>query len=272
MPIFSHHGVDLFYDLVGDLQSTQTVLFLNGVMASASSWVNQLPPFEAAGFKILLHDFRGQLKSAKPKGPYTFAQHARDVMALMDHLHIKNAHFIGTSYGGEVGLKCAIDFPHRVKSLSVIDSVSELDETLVETVTQWKAAAATHHGETYFHSIMPSIYSPGFITTHHEQLTQRAKALNNVNPDYFDGQITLLDTFLSDVTMTKDLSRISCPTIILCGDQDTLKPLKFSALMANHIPNAEFVILPNCGHVAIYEQPHALNSCLLGFVIKHNAR
>jgi 3-oxoadipate enol-lactonase len=272
MAIFTHHDVDLFYEIKGNPDSPNTILFLNGVMASTSSWVNQLPPFEASGFKIVLHDFRGQLKSSKPKGPYTFAQHANDVMALMDHLGIASAHLIGTSYGGEVGCRFAIDHPTRVISLSVIDSVSELDDTLRATVNDWKEAANTRHGETFFKRMMPSIYSPGFITKNREMLSQRAKAMNAIGSDYFDGQITLYDTFLNDVTMTSELHRIQCPTLILCGELDTLKPLKFSAIMAEAIQSAEYLILPDCGHVAIFEKPHELNSALLGFILKHNAR
>lgn len=272
MPIFTHHDVDLFYELKGNPNASTSVFFLNGVMASTSSWINQLPPFEASGFKIVLHDFRGQLKSSKPKGPYSFAQHANEVIALMDHLGIDNAHLIGTSYGGEVGLRCAIDHPKRVKTLSVIDSVSELDETLRATVNDWKVAANTHHGETFFKRMMSSIYSPGFIAKNGEMLSQRAKAMNAIGSDYFDGQITLYDTFLNDVTMTSELHRIQCPTLILCGELDTLKPVKFSAILAETIPNTEYLILPDCGHVAIFEKPNELNSALLGFILKHNAR
>ena len=272
MPIFTHHHVDFFYEIKGDPTASTTVLFLNGVMASTSSWVNQLPPFEAQGFRIVLHDFRGQLKSTKPKGPYTFAQHANDVIALMDHLQINQAHIIGTSYGGEVGLKLTIDHPARILSLSVIDSVSELDDSLRNTVSQWIDAAQTKHGETFFNRMMPSIYSPDFITKNGEMLSQRAKAMNAIGPDYFDGQITLYKTFLNDVTMTQDLHRITCPTLILCGEEDTLKPLKFSAIMAHAIPNSEYLTIPDCGHVAIFEKPHELNSALLGFILKHNVR
>ncbi len=272
MPIFTHHHVDLFYEIKGNPDSSETVLFLNGVMASTSSWANQLPPFEAQGFRIVLHDFRGQLKSSKPKGPYTFALHAQEVIALMDHLKIAKAHLIGTSYGGEVALRLAIDYPSRVQTLSVIDSVSELDDTLRNTVGQWKDAAATQHGETFFNRMMPSIYSPGFIAKNGEMLSQRAKAMNAIGPDYFDGQITLYETFLNDVTMTAELPKITCPTLILCGEQDTLKPLKFSALMAKSIPHAEYLTIPDCGHVAIFEKPHELNSALLGFILKHNVR
>jgi 3-oxoadipate enol-lactonase len=57
---------------------------------------------------------------------------------------------------------------------------------------------------------------------------------------------------------------------VVCGEEDILKPVKFSKLIAENIPNSELAVIPNCGHVTIFEKPHVLNSMLLGFVLKHS--
>ena len=99
-------------------------------MASTNSWDYMWPTFEQDDFKIIRHDFRGQMKSDKPAGPYSFALHAEDAKKLFDHLDVENVHIIGTSYGGEVAMKFAMMYPEMTKSISIIDSVSELDEVL----------------------------------------------------------------------------------------------------------------------------------------------
>lgn len=48
-----------------------------------------------------------------------------------------------------------------------------------------------------------------------------------------------------------------------------VKPSKFSRIIANNIPNAEYITLPNCGHVAIFEKPKELESAIFGFVMKN---
>ena len=264
------NGISLYYEEKGDLKSPKIVFFLNGVMASTSSWVYQVPVFEKLGFRIVLHDFRGQLKSDKPQGPYTFKQHALDTVALMDHLNIKAAHVVGTSYGGEVAMKMAIDHPDRVQSLSLIDSVSELDSVLSAFVFGWKDAAQTKDGERFFKLMMPSIYSDTFIKNNKEMLDKRTQAMKTMAPSYFEGQITLYDTFLNDVTMTADLPKIVCPALVIVGENDILKPRKFSQIMVDGIKNSEFLIIPDCGHVTIFEKPEALNSALLGFILKQS--
>jgi len=262
------NGVSLFYEEKGNLKSPKSVFFLNGVMASTSSWALQVPVFEKLGFRIVLHDFRGQLKSDKPQGPYTFKQHAQDTVDLMDHLGIQSAHIVGTSYGGEVAMKMAIDHPSRVQSLCLIDSVSELDSVLSAFVYGWKDAAQTKDGERFFKLMMPSIYSDTFIKNNQDMLEKRTLAMKTMAPSYFEGQIALYDTFLNDVTMTSDLPKIKCPALVIVGENDILKPRKFSQIMVDGIKNAEFLMIPDCGHVTIFEKPDALNSALLGFILK----
>src|SRR3989339_1196621 len=82
----------------------ETIVFLNGVMASTNSWYQIMKYFIRNDYRVILHDFKGQLKSDKPEGPYTFSEHAEETIMILKNLGIKRAHFIGTSYGGEVAL------------------------------------------------------------------------------------------------------------------------------------------------------------------------
>jgi len=177
---------------------------------------------------------------------------------------------IGTSYGGEVALKTALEAPNRVQSLSIIDSVSELDEVLRSFVYGWIDAANEKNGERFFKLMMPSIYSNTFIKNNREMLERRTQAMKAIDPTYFDGQITLYETFINDVTMTQELHKIQSPTLVICGENDILKPRKFSKIIADSIQHSEYLLIPDCGHVTIFEKPNELNSALLGFVLKQD--
>ncbi|MFH5882132.1 alpha/beta fold hydrolase [Liberiplasma polymorphum] len=269
MPTIKVNDVNLFYEIKGNENAKETIVFLNGVMATTNSWAFQVKALEKLGMRILLHDFRGQLKSDKPKGVYSFKQHALDVIGLLEALDIKNAHFIGTSYGGEVGLYLAVSHKKYVKSLSVINSVSELNEVLTYFVLSWRDLALKKDGEKFFWSMMPSIYHSDFIKENKTMLKERAKSMNDIGPSYFDGQIALYDTFLNDLNLTKELKNIECPVLIVCGENDILKPRKFSDIIQKEVKHAEYALIPNCAHVTIFEKPDVLNSLLLGFIIKN---
>jgi 3-oxoadipate enol-lactonase len=269
MAEFTHNGLKLFYEEKGDPNGKETIGFLNGVMASTGSWAFMSPVFERLGFRVILHDFKGQLKSDKPAGPYTFAQHCEEAKALYDSLGVKKIHLIGTSYGGEAAMKFASMYPEMTKTISVIDSVSELDAVLRGFVAGWKILCDTGDGEKFFWGMAPSIYSSEFLEKNKDMLAGRALAIKNDPDGYLEGQKTLYDAFNDDVYMTDELPKIKCPALILCGAEDILKPIKFSKIIADAIPNSEFLTIPGSGHVAIFEKPGELVSAILGFIMKN---
>ena len=100
-------------------------------------------------------------------------------------------------------------------------------------------------------------------------LDSRAKAFKSVEDSYFEGQKILYETFKNDVYMTDQLKDIQCPALVVVGEDDLLKRVKFSKIIANNIPNSEFIIIPDCGHVPIFEKYKELNSMIYGFVSKN---
>lgn len=53
----------------------------------------------------------------------------------------------------------------------------------------------------------------------------------------------------------------------MAGEEDVLKPRRFSDIMAREIPHAQYALIPECGHVTIFEKPEVLNSLLIGFIL-----
>ena len=263
------NDTNIFYQVKGNPNGKETIAFLNGVMASTSSWKYLYPIFEKLDFRIILHDFKGQLKSDKPKGPYSFKEHCEEAKALFEHLGIEKLHLVGTSYGGEVAMKFATLYSEMVKSISVINSVSELDPVLEGFVVSWKMLCDTKDGETFFLGMAPSIYGSDFINNNKEMLVARSKAMKEIPNSYLEGQKILYDTFVQDVYMTDELNKIECPALIICGEDDILKKPKFSKILAENIKNSEYILLPNCGHVSIFEKPKELESAILGFILKN---
>jgi 3-oxoadipate enol-lactonase len=262
-------GLKLYVETLNLDKKGDAIFFLNGVMASVNSWGYQRGIFEDAGFRLVFHDFINQLRSDKSKETYTLVEHCEDLMLIMDELGIESAHLIGTSYGGEVALKMAIEFPARVKTISIIDSTSETDALMVHQVRMWQMMAMKLSGEDFFLGILGSVYGEKYLREYGETLKKRALGFNDLPKDYFSGLCSLIDTFINDVDFTWDLTKITSKALVVCGEDDILKPVRYSKQMAKIIPDCELVILPECGHVAIYEATDALNSCLLGFVMKN---
>lgn len=59
-----------------------------------------------------------------------------------------------------------------------------------------------------------------------------------------------------------DLANITCPTLILCGREDALTPLRVHEKMADRIPNAHLVVVEDCGHLAPLERPRTVSAVM----------
>ena len=57
---------------------------------------------------------------------------------------------------------------------------------------------------------------------------------------------------------------------MIVGEEDILKPRKYSEIIVREIPQAEFAVVPNAGHAVLWERPDLFNSLILGFLAKHS--
>ena len=270
MPTFLVNGIKIYYEDLGNKESENCIAFFNGAMSTTNSWELLYPVFVHMGWRVILHDFKGQLKSDKPEGPYTFATIAGEAKALLDYLDVKRVHVVGTSYGGRVAMEFAHAYPEMMASLSVVNSFSEINSLIKTLVRSWEPLRAALDGEHLFWNMIPIFYGDDFLTQNYEAVAGRAKLMRELTADDFRGQKAIYDTILTDAYMTNRLHEIKCPTLIVCSDQDILTTVKFSQSIAEHIPHSEFLIIPGCGHVTIAEKPEELKSAVLGFTMKHS--
>jgi len=262
-------GTKLYYEVLNP-QGRITVAFFNGVMASVNSWSAQAALFARLGFRVVLHDFKGQLLSDKPDCAYSFADHAESALQLFAWIGVQKPHIVGTSYGGEIALRLAMDYPDLPASISVIDSAASLDERGRAFIQEWRRLALAGDAERFFRAMLPTIYGEQYLAANRELLERKALAMRSLDASWLTAQVRLYDAFFDGVEMESGLSAVCCPALVVCGEDDVLKTPEQSRRIARAITGAEFVMIPDCGHVTILERPDALNSVLLGFITKHS--
>jgi len=268
MPKIEVNKANLAYQVEGS--GPETVVLLNGIAMTMAHWKPVVNRLLAAGYQVLLHDMRGQLLSGRPDEPYNLELHARDLAGLMDALGIEKAHITGTSYGAEVALCFARDFPGRCLSLTAIDGVSEYDAVLGAVVEARKAAALSDP-RVFYKAIIPWNYSASYIASHHDYLADREEKVASLPHDYFVAFGRLCDAFLA-IDLTKDLGSIRCPALVVVGSEDILKPPRYAMILANGIPGCRYQEIPGAGHAVVLEQPEAVSDALLPFLAEAAAR
>ncbi len=263
MPKLTINGTEIYTEIRGE---GEPVVFLNGVMMTAQSWGLQTKVL-ARRYRCVLHDFRGQLLSAKPEGPYTMELHADDLGLFLDALELERVHLVGTSYGGEVGMIFAAAHPQRVRSLALISTVSRVSTLLRRKVDLWAATALRDPGRLY-EVAAPFNFSNRFLEQNPGVVGLGRARLAEAPAEFFPAFARLVEAF-RDLDVSDRLADIRCPTLVLCGDEDLLKPVAESRFIAEGIPGAEMLIVPGAGHALVLERPGEVNTALLGFLARH---
>ena len=170
MPQIHANRVELYYELHGPENAPLLVLNNGILMSAAASWAFQTKTL-AVHYRVLQYDCQGQGQSAHPESHYTMDLHAEDLAALLTVLGIEKAHLAGISYGGEVIQAFALQYPERIQSLILADTVSEVGPELRLTVERSKRGSPRQRLARLRRSLMQR--SHGIFRLHSSPPTRR---------------------------------------------------------------------------------------------------
>jgi len=170
----------------------------------------------------------------------------------------------GLSMGGYVSLEIMRRAPERLTKLALLDTSARSDST-EQTRLRHHFIRLTREGkfEDVISTILPLIVHPD--RRQDEQLCNNIKQMNRrVGPEIFLRQQAAI---IGRPDSRNDLSRIKCPTLILCGRQDALTPLEAHEEMSSRIPKARLAIIEDCGHMSTMERPQAITALLRDWLL-----
>jgi pimeloyl-ACP methyl ester carboxylesterase len=123
-------GVNIHYvDVPGGPPS---LVLLHGLSANAACFGGLIGAGLSPSFRVIAPDLRGRGKTDKPATGYMMADHARDVVGLLDALGLERVILGGHSFGGYLAIYMAAHFPERVEKLIVIDAAITLNPRVGE--------------------------------------------------------------------------------------------------------------------------------------------
>ncbi|MFV8750061.1 alpha/beta fold hydrolase [Nannocystaceae bacterium ST9] len=198
-------------------------------------------------WRVLVPDNRGVGRSDLPSRPWSMADMADDVAAVLDHAGVRQAVIVGISMGGMIAQHVALRHPERVNGLVLMATTPGLPHgKLPELDTLGALLSAplrkAGHLQTLAKLVLPehahdraSELLAGWIGLMREHQPRK--------PAFF-GQ---LGAVLGHSTGRR-LARIRVPTRVVTGDRDSLVPPANSKLLSERIPNATLEILTGVGH------------------------
>jgi pimeloyl-ACP methyl ester carboxylesterase len=260
LPIVSANGVDLWVEQDG---RGDDVLFISGLADEGACWVDQVAGLRDY-YRITVFDNRGVGRSATPDGPFQITDFAADTAALMDGLELGPAHIVGSSMGGAIAQELALSRPELVSSLVLNGTWCRGDRFLHEIFRSWMWSAQKADSIRDFlvavnlWCFSPRIWNEGIMD---EWLEAAAASPYAQSVDAFCRSAeALLGHDAAD-----RVGAISAPTLVTVGELDLVLPSRFSRDLAERIPGARLVVVPEAGHQPFQELPEDYNRILVEF-------
>jgi len=264
MSYFNHNNHQFFYTVEG---SGKPILILNGIMMSTKSWAPFVHTLSAQNTLIRL-DFYDQGQSDKiPGESYTQSIQVELIQALLQHLNLEKTSIVGISYGGEVALQFAIQYPNSVDRLLLFNTAAYTSPWLQDIGKGWIAASKTRNGQAYYQTAIPVIYSPHYYESKLEWMKKREQILIPIfsNPEFLDAMERLTNS-AEHYDVRAELSHIQAKTLIVSAEEDYLTPMANQEYLYQHIKGSELIKIPVSGHASMYERPLLFTTLVLGFV------
>lgn len=251
-----HHQLDDFTEPWRE-QPAPVVLLHPGLAGNGElyrSWV----PILTDEYRVLRIDARGQGRSPRPEGyVWSLAAFVEDVVALLDDLQIERVHWVGASGGGIIGQHAAATLTGRIESLVLLATTPRF-RSPTDDVNDW----------------LQPLYR-GDVAGFFRQDTARRFGLDNqARTNWIIDEIARtpaqtiaeLHQWVVGVDLIDNLARITCPTLIITGEQDTLTDLSDAALMQQHIPDSRLDVIEGHPHNVGYTHPHLVASIVRQFL------
>jgi len=233
------------------------------------------PTFEfltASGFRVVRYDLFGRGFSDRPDTRYNIDLFVKQLADLLEDLRFtRPVSLVGLSTGGPITATFTARFPERVNKLVLIDPIGAKILALARVL---KVAATPIVGE----AIISLLRSEGIVKNFVSVLLDRelvghfqARYISQMQYKGFKRGILstirngMLDSFLD---IYERVGKLDKPVLLLWGRNDPTVPFKHSYELRAAMPNLEFHVIENCGHIPHYEKPEEVNPILLDFLRK----
>lgn len=230
----------------------------------------KLTPHMQRHVEVIDFDLPGYGESHGGQPPRDMADIAEQVYLLIRALGHARLHVHGTSFGAMIALTLAAAHPEVIDKLVLSCFLARYDNAARMMRATWKRAARDSGMAAVADLTSVAGFARGFYDRPgaQEQLAAMREAFGHTTPEAFiAGTETIERTDLSPLA-----ARVRQPTLLLAGAEDQMTPFKPAASgvgfeqLREMIPDNRLVVLPDCGHYLVIEQPERACEAIVGFL------
>lgn len=260
-------GVEIYYEIDHHHKSLHTLILVHGLGGDSTAWDEEREYLHNLGYSLVTVDLRGHGKSNRPDKveSYDLIRIAQDIKELIEYEEISNPVLIGHCFGGMIGILLQSHYPHILKKLILVD-------------TSYKAPALSklinnnRIIEKIFYLIVDNLPELGY--KRQDIKVYKGTSDWNIKRIFSDIMHTSLKSYFKIMYQMLSynaedmLEKIEIPTLIICGEKDSVFPPEISAKIAFKIPHAEYKIIPEANHIVVLNHPVELAQIIDDYLSK----
>ena len=255
------------------------VVLLHGIMLSSAIWKYQLAGLRDT-YRVIALDQRGHGRSRSGSEGHGFDRYARDLIAVLDQLDVRDATVVGHSMGGSVVLTAAAfhrsALAGRARAIAVTGATDA-------AVLSWPAGEALLRAGAWASrlAIRAAARWPGAIVGAGRVSTAVTRLAFGDDPEAASVELTravMAGTSLRELAamshnmvgydLRAEVGTIDLPALVLHGERDRLVSRSNAQALAARLADGRFIPIPGAGHMAMLERPQAFNAELARFVAR----
>jgi pimeloyl-ACP methyl ester carboxylesterase len=250
-------------------RADDAVVMIHGLGGSLNAWTPLLPAL--ARHRVVRPELPGAARSRRAyaldeatphRGVLSIEVLADAVLRCMEFLGLRRAHVAGHSMGTLVAQCLALKAPARVRSLALFGALLEPSPSMRENMRARIAVAGREGG---LFEIAEGISHAALSASSREQLPVAvAYVRDSIAAQPAEGFARHCAALAEAHAVGAE--RITCPVLVVNGDEDVVTPLSGARDVARRIPNARLEVLPRCGHWPMLERPAECQRALRDFL------
>jgi 3-oxoadipate enol-lactonase len=256
--------VQIAYEVHGE---GEPLLFVQGLGYDRHGF-GPLPRLLAESFRVLVFDNRGVGDSDVPEGPYSVSQLAADAVAVLDAAEIESAHVFGVSLGGFIAQELALSHPGRVRKLVLVSTAPGAVPPSLPMPERGVSAFArfpTMEREAGLRLMVENSLGDHGVRERPELFEEiyayrlaRAPSIAGWQAQAYAG--ASFDAY-------ERLPAIAAPTLVIQGGADNVIDPGNAQLLAERIPGARVELVPDRGHLVMWEEGELLAPIVKDFLV-----
>lgn len=270
----------IYYEVRGE---GEPVIWIYGIACLINHFHHQVTDF-AKDHRSIIFDLRGHNRSAVPKNlkNMTVQSMAKDIVALVDHLGIEKAHFVGHSFGVPILIDFSELAPDRALSFTFINGFAK---NPIQGMFGLDLPAKIFQLAKGAHTLIPEVWNPLFKKVVQNPLTMALSGLlggfNLAKTEWKD--IEIYSRAVSEMSLEmfiplfEDMmnyngeeraAQIRTPTLVLAGDKDFVTPLSFQKDLHHLIQGSRYIVVENGSHCTQLDFPDLVNAKIRAHIKK----